>query len=32
MAVHKAANDADFTEKLNQGGSKLIVIDFSASW
>ena len=32
MVVHKAANDADFTEKLNQSGSKLVVIDFSATW
>ena len=32
MPVHKVANDADFTEKLNQGGTKLIVVDFSAAW
>ena len=32
MVVHKAASDSDFNEKLNQGGSKLVVIDFSASW
>ena len=32
MVVHKVANDTDFTEKLNQGGSKLVVIDFSATW
>lgn len=32
MVVLKVANDSDFTEKLNQGGAKLVVIDFSAAW
>jgi len=32
MVVHKVANDTDFTEKLNGGGTKLVVIDFSATW
>ena len=32
MVVHKVANDADFTEKLNQAGTKLVVVDFSAAW
>lgn len=32
MVVLKVANDSDFAEKLNQGGTKLVVIDFSATW
>ena len=32
MVVSVVANDTDFTEKLNAGGSKLVVIDFSATW
>ena len=32
MVVLVVANDTDFTEKLNTGGSKLVVIDFSATW
>jgi len=32
MVVLKVANDADFAEKLNQSGTKLVVIDFSATW
>jgi len=32
MVVLKIANDTDYTEKLNAGGSKLVVIDFSATW
>lgn len=32
MVVLKVANDTDYTEKLNAGGTKLVVIDFSATW
>jgi len=32
MVVLIIANDTDYTEKLNAGGSKLVVIDFSATW
>jgi len=32
MVVLVIANDTDYTEKLNAGGSKLVVIDFSATW
>jgi hypothetical protein len=32
MAVLKVANDAEFSEKLHQSGTKLVVIDFSADW
>ena len=32
MVVLIVANDTDYTEKLNAGGSKLVVIDFSATW
>ncbi len=32
MVVIKVANDAEYPEKLAQGGTKLVVVDFSAEW
>ncbi len=32
MVVHEVASDSQFPEQLNAGGTKLVVIDFSAKW
>ena len=32
MVVQEVAADSQFPENLNSGGTKLVIIDFSAKW